>query len=234
MSEGNLRGNARASDPYLEVVSLLGHELRRPLTVIRGAATLLMQSQDRMPRKNAADMLALIDRSVESMADLIEDLLTVCHLDAGDLHIQPQPVEVAALIASVVEAVRKHTPRRAIVVLGSAPGLEVTTDPLRAGQVLRALLSNAIRFSPQDPPVEISVRREPGRVKIEVLDRGPGVPARSRHEIFRRFRRLDETPGTGTGLYLAKGLVEAMGGEIGIRSRPGGGSVFWFTLATRG
>ncbi len=221
---------------YIELLGTLGHELRRPLTVIRGAATMLMGPPDEIPESSRLQMLDLIDGSAVAMSELIEDLITVCHLEAGDLAVDLERVEVGEIIDPVLEAAR-HQPGRQpspIHVLGSTPGLAVQADAERAVQALRSLVANAIRYSPAGSEVEISVRREAARVRFEVLDRGPGVPAREREAIFRPFHRLDEGgSGAGLGLHLARGVIRAMGGEVGVKARPGGGSNFWFTLSRR-
>lgn len=221
---------------YLEILGTLGHELRRPLTVIRGAATMLLQSDAEMPEAGRLAMLNLIDRSAVDMSDLIEDLITVCHLQAGDLVVEPDSLELAAVVEPVLEHARGLSqPPRPIHVLGSAPGLTVHADPDRAIQALRALVANAIRFSPPGSEVELSVQAEPESVRIDVLDRGPGIPQKEREAVFEPFRRLDEGgSGAGLGLYLARGVARAMGGDVGFRARPGGGSAFWFTLSRRG
>lgn len=221
---------------YRELLGTLGHELRRPLTVIRGAATMLLQSPADMPESTRDAMLNLIDRGAVAMSDLIEDLITVCHLEAGDLVLAMDSVMVADILEPVLDSVRAAVAQapRPIHVLGSKPGLVVHADVERAMQALRALVSNAIRFSPPGSEVEISIHEDRQRVRFEVLDRGPGVPAAERDAIFEPFHRLDTgADGSGLGLHLARGLIQAMGGQLGVKPRPGGGSIFWFNL-TRG
>jgi signal transduction histidine kinase len=221
---------------YLELLGTLGHELRRPLTVVRGAATMLLSSPPDTSEAYRVQMLELIDRSAVAMSDLIEDLITVCHLEAGDLVLDAEQLEVSQIIDPVVEGARLQARQqpRPILVLGSNPGLVVHADAERAIQALRALVANAIAFSPPGSRVEISVRPEPSRVRFEVLDRGPGIPAAEREAIFQPFHRLDRgAGGAGLGLHLARGVVRAMGGDAGLKSRPGGGSIFWFTLSRR-
>jgi len=114
---------------YLELLGTLGHELRRPLTVVRGAATMLLSSPD-IPEASRVQMLELIDRSAVAMSDLIEDLITVCHLEAGDLVVDAEQLEVAQIVDPVVEGARLQAGQqpRPILVLGSNPGLAVHAD----------------------------------------------------------------------------------------------------------
>ena len=220
--------------PYLELISVIGHELRRPLTVIRGAATLMLDMDGKMPARNALEMLRMIDVNVEDMSDLIEDLLLMVHLEARDLQLFTEPVEVADLVAGAVDGERRHLGEHSVTVLGAAPGLAVDADRGRAIRALRCLLGNAARFSPAGSPVEVSVRPQNGAVRFEVLDRGPGIPAAELETAFERFQRAGDGAGLGLGLYLVRGLARAMGGEAGAGSRKGGGAAVWFTLNRRG
>jgi two-component system sensor histidine kinase KdpD len=220
--------------PYLELISVIGHELRRPLTVIRGAATLMLDMDGKMPPGSAVTMLRMIDVNVEDMSDLIEDLLLMVHLEARDLELLTEPIEVAELVAGAVDGERRHLGEHPVTVLGAAPGLMVEADRGRAVRALRCLLGNAARFSTAGSPVEVSVRPQDGVVRFEVLDRGPGIPAADREAAFERFRRAGDGAGLGLGLYLVRGLARAMGGEAGAGARRGGGAAVWFTLKRRG
>lgn len=227
-------GEGRGGGPYLELISVIGHELRRPLTVIRGAATLMLDTGAQMPAERTVDMLQLIDLNVEDMSDLIEDLLLMVHIEARDLQLFAEPIQVADLVATALDAERRRLGQRPITVLGAAPGLTVQADRGRAVRALRCLLSNAARFSPADSPVEVSVRPVDDGVRVEVLDRGPGIRAGEREAVFERFRKSNEGGGLGLGLYLVRGLAHAMGGQAGVSGRRGGGAVVWFTLNRRG
>jgi two-component system sensor histidine kinase KdpD len=220
--------------PYLELISVIGHELRRPLTVIRGAATLMLDTEDRLPEDRALEMLRMIDANVEDMSDLIEDLLIMVHLETHDLGLFMEPIQVAEMVSAGLEIERRRLGDHPVTVLGAAPGLVVQADRSRAVRALRALLANAARHSPEGSPIEISVESHGPQVRIEVLDRGPGIPAAEREAVFERFRRLGESSRLGLGLYLVRGLARAMGGDAGASERPGGGATVWFTLGRRG
>jgi two-component system sensor histidine kinase KdpD len=219
---------------YLDVISVIGHELRRPLTVIRGAATLMLDMEGRMPTDKAVQMLNMIDHNVEDMADLIEDMLLLAHLQGGDLSLFMENVDVAEVVSTAVEIEAKKLGDHPLTVLGGAPGLVAQADRGRTIRALRALVSNAARFSPEGSPIEISARSDPDAVRIEVNDRGPGIPAAEREAVFERYRKLGDGPGLGLGLYLVRGVARAMGGAAGADERPGGGATVWFTLARRG
>lgn len=215
----------------LEALRALGHELRRPLTVVRGAATLLVEDGDRLPEASRRQMMALVEGGVDTMSEMVDDLLAAVHLDVGDLEFALEPLDVSALVAEVVAAARRREPERDIEVHDPG-GLIAVADREQAGRALRALLTNAILYSPSDQPVVIVV--EPGPARLGVLDRGPGIPAGERERAFAKFVSLDPgTGGAGLGLYLARGLARAMGGDVAVEDRVGGGTAAWITLSRR-
>lgn len=225
------------TDPCLDTLRVLGHELRRPLTVIRGASTLLIDDADRLPSDSREQMLSMIDRSATEMSDLIDDLLTSVHLEMGDIRYAPEPIDLSALIADAVEAARHQDPTRNVDIgsLDGVDGLEVEADREHALAALRALLVNAIRYSPEDSPIEVAAALEGDEVRLLVLDRGPGIPADLRERAFEKFVRLDPNAGgAGLGLFLARGLARGMGGDVSLDDREDGGTIVCFTLRRRG
>ncbi len=227
------QGEARSAQ--LQAISALGHELRRPLTVIRGAATLMLESAGVLEPKAQRQMLTLIDQNVEELSDMIEDVLLMTHLEAGDLSLFLEPVDVAVITASAVEGERRHTGDHPVTVLGATPGVKVHADRDRAVRALRALLHNAARFTEPGSPVEISVHTEDGQsVRFEVVDQGQGIPAADRQRAFERYQQYGASAqGLGLGLYLVRGLARAMGGDAGMGDHAGGGFSVWFTLSRR-
>jgi signal transduction histidine kinase len=215
----------------LEALRALGHELRRPLTVVRGAATLLVEDGERLPEASRRQMMALVERGVDTMSEMVDDLLTAVHLDVGDLELMLEPLDVSALVAEVVAMARRREPERAIEVRDPG-GVVAVADREQAARALRVVLANAILYSPPDQPVEVVI--EPGPARLGVLDRGPGIPSGQREQAFARFVRLDPgTGGAGLGLYLARGLARAMGGDVAVEDRDGGGCAAWITLSRR-
>jgi len=224
-----------AQNPYLELMSVIGHELRRPLTVIRGAATLLLDTEGRMPPDRALEMLRMIDVNVEDMSDLIEDLLVMVHLESHDLGLFMEPIEIAEVVSSALEVERRKLGEHAVTVLGAAPGLVVEADRSRAVRVLRALLSNAARYSPPGSPIEVSVEAKARLVHIEVQDRGPGIPEDAIAHVFDRFYRVDlsrsrHMGGAGLGLSIVSAIIHQHGGQVQVESTPGMGSIFTVLL----
>jgi two-component system, OmpR family, sensor histidine kinase KdpD len=213
---------------------VLGHELRRPLTVIRGASTLLIDDADALPPESRQQMLTMIDRSSAEMSDLIDDVLMAVHLDIGDVHFSLEPVEVRGLVEEAVETVRLEEPARGVEIGPTVSGA-VQADREHAVRALRALVENADRHSPAGDAVRVTADAEGDVVRLLVLDRGPGIPVAQRERAFERFTRLDpNASGAGLGLFLARGLARGMGGEVSLADREDGGTAACFTLKRRG
>lgn len=218
-----------------DLMSVLGHELRSPLTAIRGAATLLLQAHQELAPEKVSELLAVIDSAAARMADRVEDVLVAGRLDGGRQRVLVEDVVLSDVIADVLEAERTRNPGRRLRAPGIVEGITVRADQQRVSQVLRIFVDNAVRFSPSSSPVEVRVIRTTGRARVEVRDRGLGVAPPDHGRIFERGLKLDRAgPGAGLGLYVAAGLLAVMDGELGVDSRPGGGSTFWFALPRPG
>jgi len=215
----------------MALVNTLGHDLRSPLTAVRGAATLLLQALDEIPPEKVRDLLAIIDRRVIEMSDRIEDIIAACHLDAGDLTVYLEQVEAGVIVRRATDPER---PWSRPVHAGEVPlETRVEADVERSVQVLRALISNAIRYSPPDGPIRLTVEPGAEHVDFVVTDAGPGIPP---GEVEHAFERLahGEDGGPGLGLYLARGLAHAMGGEVTAGAAQGGGARLSFSLRRSG
>jgi signal transduction histidine kinase len=202
--------------------------------VIRGAASLLLDDADSLPTASRRQMLALIERGATTMSDLIDDLLTVVHLELGDVDYLLEPVDLQGVLEEALEGARRTDPERPIDVRGVAD-LVVEADREHAVRAIRAVLVNAVQHTPPGSPVEVVARAAPDAVRLEVLDRGPGIPPARRELAFARFTRLDQhAGGAGMGLFLARGLARGMGGDLSLEDREDGGAALCFTLRLRG
>jgi len=214
-------------------LSMLSHELRTPVTSIYAASGLLA-TQDSFSTADRDELVRDISEESEHLLRLVDDLLVLAHFDEGIDLIQ-EPSLLQRVIPIVVERERRRSPG-AEIELRAASGLPVVTgDETSVQQVARNLISNATKYGLGQPVlVEIGPSEdEPGAV-VRVLDRGPGVTPAEGEALFRPFYRSSRTAratgGAGIGLYVCRRLVEAMGGRMWARQRPGGGSEFGFWL----
>ena len=215
--------------PWLDGLSLLSHDLRRPLTVIRGAATLLLEAQDQLPAASRSQILGLIDESVEAMSELIEDLSVVSRLAAGTLEVSLQSVAVDDLVSAAVEATRRVSSGATVAAM-AAPGLEVEADRALATRALRALLVAALQRA-REPALALQVEPEDRAVRLVVrVPAGKGGEARG-EAGFEALK--SDGPDPGLALYMARGAARAMGGEVAVAAASGGDVLFSFTLNRR-
>jgi PAS domain S-box-containing protein len=223
-----------------QFVSTVSHELRTPLTSIYGFAETLLREDVLFGDEERKVFVGYIASESERLTRIVDALLNVARLDTGDLHVQIAPTDVTPVLTDVVTAVEQEANREEhsfVLDLPTEPlTAEADADKLR--QVLSHLVENAVKYSPQGGTVTIAVRRKRDRLEFEVADQGIGVPESERERIFRKFYRAERdgsegasgTGGTGLGLFIAQGLVNAMGGRIWVESSEGEGSRFAFEL----
>jgi signal transduction histidine kinase len=217
-----------------EFVALISHELRTPLTSIIGYLELTLDDGNLTEEQRG--YLDVVDHNADRLLRLVDDLLFVAQLEAGQLEFRRGELDLAAVAR---QAVAEAQPRAA------ASGITLTVDadvavPLQAhkGRMFRTLgnlLSNAIKFTPAGGDVRVSVSHADGVASLEVADTGIGIAADDQERLFERFFRTStvaeqQFPGTGLGLYIARAIVEAHGGWITVRSEPGEGTSFTVAL----
>lgn len=220
-----------------DFIATVSHELRTPLTPIKGYATMLLSRGDTMtPQKRQRALDVIVDRA-EHLGRLVEDLLAASTITANG---EPKHVLTAghADLVTLVDRTCEDFPTAAgrLKVTGSPQVVPVLADPTRVVQILSNLLSNALKYSPADRPVHVAVEQRDGQGRVTVTDHGVGIPADHVERIFHKFHRVEDpmvmsTGGTGLGLYIARQLAHAMGGEITVESTLGQGSSFSLTLA---
>ncbi|HEY4376991.1 MAG TPA: EAL domain-containing protein [Acidimicrobiales bacterium] len=225
---GLVRSIATTSDvvPVDEAVAFLVQELRSPLTIIGSRAAHALEADPH----DAMEVLQAIRRSAGELDRRISMLDDMRMADQGALHLQLEQIAVDGLVDRVVSDLLLQLVPHEITSHGE-PGLVVRGDPTRLGQAIANLLYNAAAFSPPTAPIEISVVGADDIVEISVRDHGEGVAADRRPELFRRFARLgSHRQGVGIGLYLARSIARAHGGEAGYEPAPDGGSTFTISL----
>jgi two-component system OmpR family sensor kinase len=221
-----------AEERLRRFVADASHELRTPVTSIRGYAEMFRRGAGDRPADLAKVMLR-IEEEGKRMGQLVEELLLLARLDQG-LPLERKPVDLAAVVDAAVDAARATDPERPIDV-ESTGQLVVLGSESRLRQVVDNLLGNARVHTPALTPIQVRLADEGSQVVLEVADQGPGVPAEERDRIFERFYRTDRSRtrsngGVGLGLAIVRSVAEAHGGAVGYRARPGGGSVFRIVL----
>jgi len=225
----------RSQEEREDLMRTISHDLRAPLTIIRGHAEIISELLQAEPGLTPAvrESIGAIERSVDGMNSMIRDLVDAARLEGGQLTLELAPVEPAEYLAdllrrsgAVVEIGR--------IVLELAPALPpVRADRNRLDRIMLNLLTNAQKYSPPGSPIELRAEPAEEQVAFSVLDHGRGIVPEDLPHIFERFYRPQtgrKAESVGLGLYITKGLVEAHDGRISVASEPGKGSTFTFTL----
>ena len=217
----------------IEVISTVSHELRSPLTSVRGYTSLLLNRWDRLADDQKRSMLEQVNHDAGRVTRLVTELLDISRLESGRLVLRRQLVRLPRLVADVVEKVRMMEPELEAEVEFPPDFPEVYADPDKIEQVLTNLVENAVKYG-HPKGMRIFGRRAEGMVTVAVADKGDGISERDLRRIFTKFFRRAETrpTGSGLGLWISRGLVEAHGGSLVVASQVGAGSTFSFTLPT--
>ena len=229
---GEAQRNLRARE---ELLAIVAHDVRGPLGVIMLAAESLTKLDSR-PDAEVEGKLRVIQRAAKRMALLVKDVLDFARIQAGDLVLELAPHQGSDLVREVVATLDPVANERGIDIAVTVSDFTVHCASERVVQVLANLLSNALRVSPPDRPLRLRAEPRGEHAWFAVEDEGPGIPGDQLPLVFQRGWRKDKTrrDGAGLGLSIAKGIVEAHGGTIGVESRVGVGSTFYFTLPLRG
>ena len=217
----------------IEIVSTVSHELRSPLTSVKGYTSLLLNRWGRLPDEQRRLMMEQINHDADRVTRLITELLDITRLESGRLFLRRQMVALPAVTGRVIEKVAIEYPDLEVSV-DFAPGFpEVYADPDKIEQVLTNLVENACKYaSRKGIRIQGSGPDETDAVEVAVADKGEGIPRDDLKRVFNKFfRRSEGRPtGSGLGLWISRGLVEAHGGRLWADSNPGEGTVFRFTL----
>ncbi|MFJ9948974.1 ATP-binding protein [Kitasatospora sp. NPDC091207] len=237
----------RTERSHAELIATVAHELRSPLTSVKGFTATLLAKWERFTDGQKRLMLETVDADADRVTRLIAELLDISRIDAGRLELRKQVVDLAA-------AVRRHVDRKVATGIPedrfdiriSEPLTVLWADPDKVDQVLANLLENAVRHGEGTVTIEVAPAKEvveapvwersgtpPRTVEgtaVTVSDEGTGIPEDSMPRVFTRFWRGSKRGGTGLGLYIVKGIVEAHGGSIRVDRAPGGGARFRFIL----
>lgn len=221
-----------------EFVSMLAHELKGPMTSMKGYADALREQWDSLPPDKRNRMFDIMTRETERLSRLVNDLLDMSRMEAGTLRYDMEPISPNNVVDGILSVHPSLNERHSIVTRLPTALPRVVADADRIKQVLLNLLTNATRYSPEGTTVTIGADVVDGvdgrRVLISVADEGIGIAADDQKRLFSKFVDLPKPAwvkkGTGLGLYVSKGIVEAHGGDMWIDSEKGRGSTFFFTL----
>ena len=222
---------ARQTPSGIEIVSTVSHELRSPLTSVKGYTGLLLNRWDRLQDDQKREMLEQVNHDADRVKRLIDELLDISRLETGRLHLHRQMVDLSQVVATVISKVTMEYPSLDATVTFPADVPEVYADPDKLTQVLTNLVENACKYA---SPVGLTISAEllPGEVAVAVRDRGEGIPPSDLPKVFDKFFRRDlgRPTGSGLGLWISRGLVQVHGGNLTANSAPGLGTTFRFTL----
>jgi signal transduction histidine kinase len=229
-AEGRRRLDAARSD----LVSTVSHEIRSPLTSVKGFTKTLLAKWDRFTDEQKKTMLATVNEDADRVTRLLGELLDVSRIDAGRVQLRRQMIDPAAIARRVVERAAINAEDRLVTAEIGDELPSLYADPDKVEQVLTNLVENALKYS--DGPVRLRTAVTPEEVTFTVEDEGPGIPAAHLTHVFVKFFRKpgERRTGTGLGLYISKGLVESHGGRIWVTSEEGKGAAFHFTLPQGG
>ncbi len=223
-----------------DFVANVSHELRTPLSVIKGYVETLVDAHDTMPIADRDRFLKTIQRHADRLNSLLEDLLVLSRLESVQPGLARERVDAGQLLADTLADFRARPAAEGHhLSLEIDPALPaVFADPLKLGQVMENLVSNAVKYTPQGSRIVLAARTDRvDTVEFSVRDDGPGIPAEDLPHVFERFYRVDkgrsrEKGGTGLGLSIVKHIVQLHGGRVWAESRVGEGTCFFFTLPT--
>lgn len=226
----------RTERSHAELIATVAHELRSPLTSVKGFTATLLAKWARFTDDQKRLMLETVDADADRVTRLIAELLDISRIDSGRLELRRQPVDIGAAVGRHIQAyVAAGQPADRFLLRLEQPLPGLWADPDKVDQVLSNLLENAVRHGEGTVTIDVTATVSPREgeetgTSVTVSDEGPGIPEESMNRVFTRFWRGSKRGGTGLGLYIVKGIVEAHGGTITVGRAPGGGAEFRFTL----
>jgi two-component system sensor histidine kinase/response regulator len=216
-----------------EFISIASHELKTPLTSVKGYVQLLERSIDKGDKETIKKHLQKAQVQLEKLNELIADLLDISKIESGKLKFNKQFFNLEDLLHNIMEIMHQSNPEFTITKVGSAGDL-IYGDEMRIEQVIINFLTNAIKYSPGTSEIKIYVKTDNEKLYVGIRDYGIGIGAEQQKSVFEKFYRVEETAlhfqGLGIGLYISAEIIRRHGGEVGVLSTIGEGSEFYFTI----
>ncbi len=221
-----------------EFLATMSHELRSPLTSIRGGLDYLRRTEDSADKR---EYLTIMDKNLRRLVHLVTDIFDIARIEADKVEWSFVQADIAELVEEVVQIMAPQAEERNVRLEFASPGpMPARMDVERIEQVLVNLTDNALKYSPPGGVVSFAVSRDAEEIRIEVRDQGPGVIPDNREAIFKKFHtapssgRGGKPGGTDLGLAICSQIIKAHGGRIGVEDNPDGGSVFFLTVPASG
>ena len=217
-------------------ISTISHELKTPVALIKGYANTLLRSDANWDQKTTLEGLQVIDLEADRLNNLIDDMLNASRLDAQkSLVLDLELFHIPSMVAKLVEHFRKQTSQHTLALKFPPDFPSIYADRDRIKEVFENLISNALKYSPHGGEIEIGGEQREEEILLFVRDEGMGIDESEKNLIFERFYRVDNklsrnTQGAGLGLYLVQSIIKAHHGRLNVKSTPGRGSIFYFTL----
>ncbi|MDF2094783.1 sensor histidine kinase [Aquibaculum arenosum] len=222
---------------YRDFAAMISHQVRTPLAVIDSAMQRLVRKGEGITATDVAERQTIVRNAVERVTRLVDTALLTGRLDNRQIEPQPAVQALGPLVEQTLDEARQAHPNRHIELSAANPEARAHCDPALVGHSLGNLLSNALKYSAEDTPVELRLFTQGNYVALAVADRGPGIPPAELERIFERFYRAENAtsqPGSGLGLALARDLARLQGGDVTVESWPGSGSLFTLWLPRAG
>ncbi|PYF75739.1 hybrid sensor histidine kinase/response regulator [Pedobacter nutrimenti] len=223
----------KAENKKDEFISIASHELKTPLTSVKGYVQLLERSIDKGDIPTVKKHLQKAQTQLDKLNELIADLLDISKIESGKLKFNKKNFRMEELLDSVIEIIHQSNPEFKILTIGSAD-IEIYGDEMRIEQVIINFLTNAIKYSPGTNEIRIKLHVEGNKLYLGVRDYGIGIDPKEQESVFDKFFRVEQTAiqfqGLGIGLYISAEIIRRHGGEVGVKSTPGEGSEFFFEI----
>lgn len=214
-----------------EFIAFASHELKNPLTVMKMSNNLLQEMSKDIKDKKFIEYLLKIDNYIDKVTSLINDLLDLTKIESGKLSLNKEIIDVDGLIRNIVKDQQLVTSTHRIILKGKI-SKKIFADKIRIGQVISNMITNAIKYSPGKTKIIVAIKNKKNVIAISVQDFGVGLTEKEQSKVFERYYRVSDNAeqGLGLGLYISQQIARLHNGKIGLRSKPGRGSMFFLQI----